>query len=81
MYGELERRKVRLAIRGDRMRPGLDFDETKTASHMSSQSGRRLIIAAGVAEDHFFRYFDVSGAYLRATRNPNLRVVMSQPRG
>lgn len=49
IYGELERHKVRLAIRGDRMCPGLDFDETRTVSHMPSQSGRGPLIAAGVA--------------------------------
>ena len=61
-YGGLERHKARLAIRGDRMRPGIDFDETRTASHMPSQAGRRLLILAGVAEGHSFRSLDVPGA-------------------
>lgn len=53
MYGGLHRYKVRCAIRGDRMRPGIDFDETRTASYMPSQAGRRLLMAACVAEGHF----------------------------
>lgn len=53
-YGGLERHKSILAIPGDRMRPGIDFEETRTASHMPSQAGRRLLILAGVAEGHYF---------------------------
>lgn len=37
-FGGPEKHKVRLSIRGDRMRPGIDFDETRTQSHMPSQS-------------------------------------------
>lgn len=40
--GGLEKHKVRCAIRRDRMRPGLHFDETRTASHMTPQAGRRF---------------------------------------
>ena len=79
-YGGLERHKARLAIRGDRMRPGIDFDETRTASHMPSQAGRSIIIMAGVAEGHSFRALDVPGAYMRSTKDPNIRVVMAQPK-
>lgn len=79
MYGGLDRHKVRLAISGDRMRPGLDFDKTRTASHLPSQAGRSLLISVGVSEGHVFRSLDVSGAYMRAPRNPNLRIVMAQP--
>lgn len=32
------------------MRPGLDFDETSTASHVPSQAGRRLLLNAAAAE-------------------------------
>jgi hypothetical protein len=39
MYRGLERRKARCAIRGDRMRPVVDFDEVRTASHMQSKAG------------------------------------------
>lgn len=53
-YGGLEKHKARLKIRGDGMRPGVAFGETKTVSHMLSQAGRRLLILAGVAEGHSF---------------------------
>ena len=62
------------------MRSGIDFDETRMASHMPSQARRRLLIMAGVAEGHSFRSPDVPGAYLRAPNDPNIRVVMSQPK-
>lgn len=61
------------------MRPGLDFDETRTASPLLSQSGRSLLVDAGLAKGPFFSFFDVPGAYLRAPSNPNLRIVMAQP--
>ena len=37
-YGGLERHTAILAIRGDRMRPGIYFDKTRTASHLPSQA-------------------------------------------
>lgn len=52
IFGGLERQNVRCAIRGDRVRSGLDFDEMHTASHMSSQSERRLLFAAAAAEGY-----------------------------
>lgn len=79
MYGGLERNKILLAIRCDRTRPGLNFDETKTASDMPSSSGRRLLIASDVAEEQVCRSFDVPGAFLRAPRNHNVMIVMGQP--
>lgn len=79
MYGGLERHKVRLAIRGDRMRPGYDFDETRTASHMPTHAGRRLLLLGAVTEGHEIRSLDIPGAYMRSPSNPNLRIVMKQP--
>lgn len=35
-YGALDRHKCRLSIHGDGMRPEIDFEETRTASHMLS---------------------------------------------
>lgn len=78
MYGGLERHKVPLAIRGDIMRPGLDFDEPRTASHISSQTGRQILIEAGVAEGHTYASWDVPGAYMRAPNNLKLHIVMAQ---
>lgn len=53
-FGGSEKHKVRLSIRGDRMRPWIDLDETRTQSLMPSRSERRLLVLAGVAEGHFF---------------------------
>lgn len=78
-YGGLERCKVRCAIRGDRMRPGVDFDEKRTASHMPSQAGRRLLLAAAAAKGHAVASYDVPGAYPRAPNDPNHMVTMVQP--
>lgn len=79
MYGGLERHKLQLAIRGDRIRLRIDVDESRTATHMPSQAERRILIAAGVAERHVFRSFDTIGAYMRALNHPNLRIIMTQP--
>ena len=46
---------------------------------MPSQSGRRMLIMAGVAEHHEFRSMDVPGAFMRSPNDPNHRVVMIQP--
>lgn len=77
-FGEIEKFKVRCAIRGDKMRPGKDFDETRTASNMPSQTARRLLIAGAVSDGHDVQFWDVTGAYMRASNNSNLRVTMVQ---
>ena len=51
-FGGIERYKARCAIRGDLMKPGQQFDMTRTASHMPSQAARRLFLAAAVSEGH-----------------------------
>jgi Reverse transcriptase (RNA-dependent DNA polymerase) len=79
MYGGLERRKARCSIRGDRMRPGIDFDEMRTASHMPSQSERRFLLAVAAAEGAVVQSWDVPGAYMRAPADPRYRVTMRQP--
>lgn len=79
IYGGLKRHKVQCAIRGHRMRPGVDFDDARTASHGPYQAGRRLLIAACVAEGHVMQSWDIHGAYLREPNNPTLRIVMKQP--
>jgi hypothetical protein len=56
MYGGLERRKARCAIRGDCMRPGVEFDEMRTASHLPSQSGRRFLLAVVAADGAAVRH-------------------------
>lgn len=58
-YGGLKKHKVRCAIRGHRMRPGLDFDEKRTDSHMPSQAVRRLFLAAAAAEGYAVKSWDV----------------------
>jgi hypothetical protein len=65
MYGRLERRKARCTIRGDRMRPGVDFDEMQTASHMPSKSGRQFLLDVAAAEGAAVQSWDVPGAYMR----------------
>lgn len=63
------------------MRPGVGFDEMRTASHLPSQAGRRLLIASCLDEEHVLQSCDIPGFYLRAPNNPNIRVVMKkQPR-
>lgn len=56
------------------MRLGVDLDEIRTASHMPSQAGRRLIFASCVAEGHVMKPWDIPGSYLRAPNKPNIVV-------
>jgi hypothetical protein len=76
--GGLEHSKARCAIRGDRMRPGVDFDEMRNASHMTSKSGRRFLLAVAAAEGAAVKSWDVPGAYMRAPADPRYRVTMQQ---
>lgn len=79
LYGGLERCKVRWVIRGDRTRKGHDFDETRTATHMPSQAGRRVLLAGAVANKQFIEIWDVLGAYMRSPGDPIFRMDMKQP--
>lgn len=78
-YGGLKKHKVRCDIRGDRIRSGLDFDGTITASHMPSQSGRRMLLAAAAAEGYVVESWDVPGLYMNAPNYPRFRATMKQP--
>lgn len=78
-YGVLEKHKVKCKIRGDRMRPGLDFDEARTASHMPSQAGRRLHLNAAAAQGYVVESWVVPGVYMNAPNDPRFRVTMRQP--
>jgi hypothetical protein len=61
------------------MRPGVDFDGMRTASHMPSQSGRRLLPAVAAAEGSAVQSWDIPGAYMRAPADPWYRVTMQKP--
>jgi hypothetical protein len=78
-YGGLESRKTRCAIRGDRMRPDVDFDEMRTAFHMPSQSGRRFMLAVAATESAAVQSWDIPGVYMRALADPRYRVTTQQP--
>lgn len=76
VIGGLERRKVLCAISGDRLTAALDFDAGRTASHTPSQEGRRFLLARAAADWYAVASLDVSGAYMRAPRDPRFRVTM-----
>ena len=61
------------------MKPGTQFDETRTASHMPSQAARRLLLAAAVSDGHVIQSYDIPGAFMRSPNDPNIRVTMTQP--
>jgi hypothetical protein len=71
-YGGLERRKVHIAIRGDRMRPDRDFDPTRTAAHMPSMTGRRLLLAVAVANKHPSRHGTFSARICECPMTPTI---------
>jgi hypothetical protein len=60
------------------MRPGVDFDEMRTTSHMPSQSGRWFLLAVAAAEGAAVQSWDVPGAYMRASEDPRYRGTMQQ---
>lgn len=74
-----ERPKVRCAIRGDRMRHGLDFDAMRPASHMPSQAGCSLLLSAAAAVGYVIVSFETVGAYTRALNDLLFRITMRQP--
>lgn len=79
LYGVLERDKARIAFRGDRMTPGLHFDDIRIASHMPSQAGARILFAAVAAQGFSIQPWDVPEAYVWAPNDSRYRVVMAQP--
>lgn len=52
------------------MRKGLSFDEKITAPHMPPQSGRMLFLAAAAEKGYKVQYWNVPGAYMRASNDP-----------
>lgn len=52
MYGEIERQKVQFAIRGNKMRPEIDFGEARKTYCIPAQAGLKLVLLAGVAKNH-----------------------------
>jgi Reverse transcriptase (RNA-dependent DNA polymerase) len=71
--------KARCAIRGDLMRPGTDFDDSRRAAHTPSQSAKILLYAETARSNLLLEYWDVPGAYSRASADPNYRLTMKQP--
>lgn len=79
LCGGLERHKVGCAIGRDGIRPLGHFDEHRTASHMPSQAGARILLAGAAAINIEVESWDVRRAYVYAPGNPNFRVTMTQP--
>jgi hypothetical protein len=71
--------EARCAIRGDLMRPGIDFDDTRQAAHTPSQSAKRLPYADAAKSNLQTESWDVPGAYSRASADPKFRQIMRQP--
>lgn len=78
MNGVLERFNEGCTIRGDRMAP-IHFCEAFTASHMPSQAWQRLLGTAAAPEGYGIQSWDVSGAYMKALKDPRFRVTMKRP--
>jgi Reverse transcriptase (RNA-dependent DNA polymerase) len=77
--GQPDTYKARCAIRGDLVRPGIDFDATRRAAHTLSQSAKRLLYADAARSNLHIESWDVPGAYFRADAVPNFRQTMKQP--
>lgn len=77
--GNIQKYKARIAIRGDRMRPGIDFDQTATSAHMPSHAARRILLAVAAHQNASIQSWDVPGAYMRAPADPMRRQTMHPP--
>lgn len=71
--------KVKCAIRKDRMRPEIEFDETRTASNITSKAERRLLLSTSVAEDYKVKSWEIPVAYIKSPNNPRFRPTINQP--
>lgn len=78
-HGSAERYKSRCAIRGDRLRPNIDFDADNTVAHMPSQTAKRLLLAESARFNLPLQSWGVPGAYARAPADPQFRLTMKQP--
>lgn len=77
-YSRLDKRKVRLEIRGDRTRPGTYSNGDETAAHRPSKAICRFLIAVAVVERHAIVTSDVPGVFMRAKCEPAYRQTMHQ---
>jgi Reverse transcriptase (RNA-dependent DNA polymerase) len=73
------RKKVRCAIRGDTMVPGVEYNSEKTSAQTPSYTSLRLLVALTAANRAVMESWDVPGAYLQADADHNYRQTMIQP--
>lgn len=77
--GNVTRHKVRVAYRGDRLRPGIDFDpENSTAG--ASLTAFRLLLARATALGHPMASFDLTAAFVQGS-DLSRPVYMRPPKG
>jgi Reverse transcriptase (RNA-dependent DNA polymerase) len=72
------KKKVRIAIRGDLMKPGAEYNPDKTSSQTPSHTALRIFLAAGAAGSLQIEFLDVPGAYPRADADSSCRPTMRQ---
>lgn len=60
------------------MRKGLDFDESRIASHTPSQSEKMLLLAVSAAQVHVVRFWDIAGVFKKAPNDPRFSDTMLQ---
>jgi hypothetical protein len=77
--GTASRKKVRRAIRGDTMTPGVEYSPDETSAQTPSHTSLRLLVALSAATGAAMESWDVPGAYPQADADPNYRQTMIQP--
>lgn len=77
LCGGLERHKVRSTIRGNRVSRAVHSDNTRSASHMASQAGRRLLAAAS-AQGYEVESWDVPCTSMLTMSDPRFRLTIQQ---
>lgn len=58
------------------MRKSYDFDESRAATHIPLQTGRRALLTGAVANKKCIESWDISGALMRSPGDPRFRIFM-----
>jgi hypothetical protein len=72
------KKKVRVAIGGDLMKLGAEYNPDKTSSQTPSHTALRIFFASNAAGSLPLEFLDFSGACPRAEADPSFRQTMRQ---
>ena len=76
--GQIDKRKARCSIRGDRMKPGQHFDPKQTSTFMAEKTLVQSLLAIAAAHQWPVQYMHLTAAYLHETHDPKFPVYVRQ---